>query len=66
MLIIATKPVPLATLVANPFTGNVDLALNQEAVNLFGPNYIPLLRQQLQHAAKIVEEIEVNAYKDPK
>lgn len=58
MIIIATKPTPLVTLVANPFTGNVDLAFGEEAMLLFGPNYIPIVRQQLEKALKTVQQIE--------
>lgn len=61
MLILAAKPIPLVSLVANPLTGNVDMVLNQEAIQTFGPIYPMLLRQQLENAVKVAEGIERNA-----
>lgn len=61
MLILAAKPIPLVSLVANPLTGNVDMVLNQEAIKTFGPIYPMLLRQQLENAVKVAEGIERNA-----
>lgn len=58
MLFLAVKPIPLVSLVANPFTGNVDMVLNQEAIQTFGPLYPILLRQQLENAVKVAENME--------
>jgi hypothetical protein len=62
MLIIAGKPLVLLSLIVNPFTGNVDMVLNEEAKNLLGPVYPIMLRQQLENATKIAKELEKTTY----
>lgn len=59
MLIIASEPIPLVTLVANPFTGNVEMSLHKESIQMFGPAYPMVLRQQLENALKIAEKMEM-------
>lgn len=61
MLILAAKPVPLVSLVANPFTGNVDIVIGKESLELLGPAYVPVVRQNLEKALKVFEELEVDS-----
>lgn len=58
ILIIGTKPFPLVSLVANPLTGNVDMVLSEEAMQLYGPVYPGIVRQQLENALKVAERME--------
>lgn len=57
-MIIGAKPFPLVSLVANPFTGNVDMVLSEEAIALYGPIYPSIVRQQLEKALKVAEGME--------
>lgn len=61
-MLIITKAVPLITLVTNPVTGNVDMALSNEAIKMLGPLYPAVLRQNLEKALKVAEELERSTY----
>ena len=65
LMIIGSAPFPLVTLVANPLTGRVEMALSPDAIKLYGPIYPTILRQQLENAVEMAKELEKTTYLPP-